>query len=122
MLPDQAFTARGAVWLLMGVVLAVLYMKSLHSQVKRAHDHGLLLVQLVYLALALLQGDVSWVVLEGVGALIWGMLAYFSSKSHGRWWLVMGWALHPVWDMYHLTFGGEVFVPVWYMMACISFD
>ena len=39
------------------------------------------------------------------------------------WWLAVGWALHPVWDVaLHLVGGGRVFTPQAYPVACLSWD
>ena len=39
------------------------------------------------------------------------------------WWLVAGWALHPVWDVpLHYLGPGHAFAPESYAIACLSWD
>jgi hypothetical protein len=64
----------------------------------------------------------AWLAIELVGLAIYGGLALRGLRG-SRWWLVAGWALHPVWDMalHHLG-PGDWFAPDRYEIACLSFD
>jgi hypothetical protein len=40
-----------------------------------------------------------------------------------HWWLVAGWALHPIWDIaLHYIGPGAAFAPAPYALACLGFD
>ena len=39
------------------------------------------------------------------------------------WWIVVGWTLHPLWDVgLHYLGPGRLFAPETYTIACLSFD
>ena len=64
--------------------------------------------------------------LVGVGLLVcvavFGTLAVLGIRG-SRWWLVAGWALHPLWDVVlHYFLPGRAFAPLGYVFACLSFD
>ena len=48
-----------------------------------------------------------------------GLVGLFGSV----WWIVAGWALHPLWDVgVHFLGPGRSFAPETYTIACLSFD
>lgn len=77
----------------------------------------------LYVAFALRAGESTiWVVIEVVGVAIFGgmgLVGLFGSI----WWIVAGWALHPLWDVgLHYLGPGRPFAPETYTIACLSFD
>src|SRR3712207_5859193 len=66
----------------------------------------------VYIVFALRAGEGAlWVLAEAVGLAIFGGMALLG--LHGPiWWIVAGWALHPVWDIgLHYLGPGRPFAP-----------
>ena len=48
-----------------------------------------------------------------------GLVGLFGSI----WWIVAGWALHPLWDVgLHFLGPGRSFAPETYTIACLGFD
>jgi hypothetical protein len=77
----------------------------------------------LYVVFALRAGEGTvWIVSEVVGVAIFGgmgLVGLFGSI----WWLVAGWALHPLWDVgLHYLGPGRSFAPETYTIACLSFD
>jgi hypothetical protein len=63
-----------------------------------------------------------WMLVECVGVAIYGTMAVLGVRR-SAWWLVAGWALHPLWDVPLHFFGpGHAFAPVNYTISCLSFD
>lgn len=107
-----------------GIALAAAYLGATarpHSLQRALQANVLWGVAGAYLAFAAAGGAMAWLPLE-----IAGVFGFGAAAELGRWvspwWLVAGWAAHPAWDVLHLAKGGDEFVPVWYMVACISFD
>ena len=64
----------------------------------------------------------AWVGLEVLGLVIYGSMA-IRGVFGSPWWLVAGWALHPVWDgVLHYYGPGGAFAPTWWTVPCISWD
>jgi hypothetical protein len=64
----------------------------------------------------------GWIAGELVGVLAYGGLAALGVRG-SRWWLVAGWAAHPVWDIaLHYVGPGHAFAPDTYTIPCLSFD
>ncbi len=77
----------------------------------------------LYVVFALRAGESTlWVVAEVVAVAIFGgmgLVGLFGSI----WWIVAGWALHPLWDVVlHYLGPGRPFAPETYTIACLSFD
>jgi hypothetical protein len=77
----------------------------------------------LYVVFALRAGESTlWIVAEVVGVAIFGgmgLVGLFGSI----WWIVAGWALHPLWDVgLHFLGPGRSFAPETYTIACLSFD
>jgi hypothetical protein len=63
-----------------------------------------------------------WVLGELVGVAIFGGMALLGLRD-SIWWIVAGWALHPLWDVgLHYLGPGRPFAPATYTIACLSFD
>ena len=78
----------------------------------------LIVAALVYVAFAAL-GDTSWLPVEVGGVLAYGLLALLGARrAPGL--LVLGWTLHPAWDI--IVHANSTFVPEWYRWGCLSFD
>lgn len=66
--------------------------------------------------------DRTWMLLELLQAVAFGTLALVGMRG-SPYWLALGWALHPVWDLGLHFFGpGDRFTPWTYAIACLSFD
>ena len=64
----------------------------------------------------------AWVAVELAGAGIYGYAAMRGLRG-SAWWLVAGWALHPIWDVaLHLAGPGASFAPAWYATSCLTYD
>ena len=64
----------------------------------------------------------GWVAAELAGA---GIFAYVAMRGirGSAWWLVAGYALHPVWDVaLHLAGPGRGVAPEWYAASCLTYD
>jgi hypothetical protein len=84
---------------------------------------SLFLAAALYIVFAVRAGEgVFWILGELVGVAIFGgmgLVGLFGSL----WWLVAGWALHPLWDVgLHYLGAGRSFAPETYTIACLSFD
>jgi hypothetical protein len=64
----------------------------------------------------------SAAIVEVVGVAIFGVMALLG-LGRSLWWIVAGWALHPLWDVgLHYVAPGRSFAPESYTIACLSFD
>lgn len=113
-------------WFLVGgiAVLPLLHFANrlaLDSMVKLL-GRSLVIAALLYIAFALAWGNFTWLGIEVIGAMAYGSF-YWLALRFSRFWLSLGWLLHPVWDLVlHLTGPGHEIVPAWYAVACVSFD
>lgn len=111
-------------WLLLGVVLAVPYLRvgqRLRGRRGRVWwAGGLVIAALLYVAFALAAGASGGALaVEVGGVLLYGVPAALGLRGH-RGWLAAGWLLHPLWDLGLHGAGGVA--PEWYVWACLSFD
>ena len=77
----------------------------------------------LYVVFAVRAGEgTTWIVIEVVGVAVFGGMGVVG--LFGRmWWIVAGWALHPLWDVgLHYLGPGRPFAPETYTIACLSFD
>jgi hypothetical protein len=64
----------------------------------------------------------AWLAAELAGVGIYGCAARRGVRG-SAWWLVAGWALHPVWDVaLHWAGPGRAFAPEWYTTSCLGWD
>jgi hypothetical protein len=77
----------------------------------------------LYIMFAVRAGEGAlWVAGELVGVAIFGGMALLGLRG-SLWWIVAGWALHPIWDVgLHYLGPGRSFAPETYTIACLSFD
>lgn len=78
---------------------------------------------IVYVAFAWIAGaGTRWLIAEMLGVVVYAALGIAGVKR-SPWWLVAGWALHPVWDVPLHYFGpGHAFTPESYAIACAAWD
>lgn len=90
---------------------------------RRLYAVALVVAALVYVAFAVTGGaSVRWIVLEGVGVLLYGSVALIGMR---RWRaaLGIGWAAHVAWDLLlHLQGTPAHYTPTWYPWVCVGFD
>ena len=64
----------------------------------------------------------AWLAAELAGVAIYGAMALRGLRG-SAWWLVAGWALHPVWDVaVHLIGPGRAFAPTAFANFCLTWD
>lgn len=83
---------------------------------------GLMVAAVIYVGFAVIGGaHQTWVKVEITGVGIYGLFALLGWR-YSCWWLMLGWLLHPIWDVWlHLFAKGTDFTPAGYAVACISF-
>lgn len=83
----------------------------------------LIVAALAYILFAYRTGqEPFWLLIELMGVGIYGTMGLVGIRR-SPWWLVAGWALHPLWDIALHFFGpGHTFAPVTYTITCLSFD
>lgn len=84
---------------------------------------GLIVTALIYVYFAArAHAGPTWLAAELVGVALYGAMALRGLRG-SPWWLVAGWALHPVWDIgLHLVGPGQAFAPVAFPIACLTWD
>ena len=113
-------------WLLLGAIGGSVFVRYAHSRGRenemRILSMGLLIAAAIYIGFALLWGTFMWVSIETAGMLLYGIFVWLAYRT-SYYWLAVGWALHPAWDvLLHLVGPGHAIAPTWYMVSCISFD
>ena len=83
----------------------------------------LVVAGLVYVRFALeAHTGAAWLAADLAGVGIYGYAAVRGVRG-SAWWLVAGWALHPVWDVaLHYAGPGRAFAPEWYTTSCLTYD
>jgi hypothetical protein len=111
-------------WLLLGLILGTAYILFARARgERRVFAYGLIVAALAYVAFALVGTSTGqWIAIEVFGVLVYGLFAVLG-LSRSQLWLALGWAAHPIWDVWlHLIGGGSAFSPAWYSYVCITFD
>src|ERR1044072_3628127 len=62
----------------------------------RSFAIGLVVTALIYVGLAIFNSAIMWMPVELAGVAIFAAFAWLGLRKSG-WWLVGGWAVHPVW-------------------------
>ena len=108
--------------LLLGIILIFLARRSARGE-RRFLAMGLVVAAILYIGFAAVgDANVRWLLRETLGAVFYGALAWLGLR-YSVWWLVLGWATHPAWDIFlHLTGDGSTFTPPWYAVGCVSLD
>ena len=107
------------IFLAIGFILLVRRSRS-YTREKRSFAIGLVVTALIYVGLALFNDARQWIPTELAGVAIYAVFAWLGLKKSG-WFLVAGWALHPLWDAGLHDYSTQ-FVPHWYIGGCIGFD
>lgn len=114
------------IWLLLGALGAAGFVTA--ARVKPQKESQILAIGLVvaasiYIGFAWIgNASLLWIATEISGVGIYGLFAVLG-LSYSKWWLVLGWLAHPVWDVWlHFIGSGAMFTPIWYSSACVSFD
>ena len=83
----------------------------------------LVVAALCYVAFAIAApAGAPWILAELAGVGIYGYVAMRGLRG-SAWWLVAGYALHPIWDVaLHLAGPGGSFSPEWYAASCLTYD
>jgi hypothetical protein len=63
----------------------------------------------------------SWLILEVGGFVLFSLVALLGLRR-SMWFVVVGWAAHPVWDVVLHKVLSVGFVPEWYPVGCAGFD
>ena len=122
--PEFAGLVDGVVLALALVVVVHLLARVVPTVVVRALLASVLVVAAgVYIVFAVAAGaGAAWTVAEIAGVAVYGTLAALGVRG-SHWWLVAGWAAHPVWDVaLHYVGPGHAFAPDTYTIPCLSFD
>lgn len=111
--------------IIVGVILAIVFLLLVRrsgnvAKEKRILSIGLVVVALIYVGFGLFSDSVGWKLIELIGVPIYGLFAWLGLKKSG-WILAVGWALHVFWDA-GLHGVSTPFVPHWYIAGCIGFD
>lgn len=114
------------IWLLLGLLAGAGYLAYAMLRSWRRelwiYATGLAVAAAIYVIFALPTLDITWIAIETVGLVCYGLIAFVGWRVNPLA-LAVGWALHPAWDyLLHADGGGHHFVPEWYVYACISFD
>ena len=125
--PYTTFTApQAALILLNGAIGGAVW--SLIAHVVRRYTRHILAAVLIaaaaFYVLFARRGDAgaAWVALELLGVALFAALAVAGVRG-SLWWLVLGWSLHPAWDLPLHYFGpGHAFAPEPYAIACLAWD
>ncbi|MCE3555561.1 hypothetical protein LWC33_29465 [Pseudonocardia sp. RS11V-5] len=110
----------GAFWSLVGLVLA----RFVRDVVGRVLLAGILIAAAVFYVVFAAREDAgtAWLAGEVLGIVLYGGMAVLGVRG-SYWWLVAGWALHPVWDIVLHNIGpGRAFAPEAYTISCLSWD
>lgn len=115
-----------ALWLLLGVVAAALYVIFARRRGPGREQAilalGLVIAAVIYVGFAVIWGNSLWIAIEMGGLLIYGLFVLLAWR-YAMFWLALGWAAHPLWDILLHWFGrGHTIAPEWYVLACLSFD
>ena len=113
-------------WILFGLVSAISFIALARirpSQELLFLTVGLVVAALIYVGFAIGGGQSKlWIAIEVAGVGVYGLLALLG-LLYSNWWLMLGWMAHPLWDIgLHILNKGAAFTPVWYAIACVSFD
>ena len=111
--------------MLIGLIAAVVFLAFVRLKPKEIPilAIGLAVAALIYLTFAIIEeANGSLLAIEIAGIAIYSLFSVLGLR-YSKWWLMVGWMAHPLWDMgLHFAGNGAAFTPAWYPVACGSFD
>lgn len=113
-------------YLLLGALGGAVYIDYARRRGRRREPRvfavGLVVAALIYVGFAVVALEWGWLLVEAAGLVAYTAFAVLGLRL-SPWWLALGWAAHPAWDVFlHLTGPAPGIAPAWYAVACISFD
>ena len=121
-------TVNGAtdvsLWLLLGVAAALPYVAHARRHPRhqrRIYAVGLVVAALIYVAFAVVAGNVRAIGIELGGTVLFSLLAWIGLRLE-PYVLAAGWAGHVAWDLLVHSIETSGYAPWWYAAACIGFD
>ena len=81
----------------------------------------LALVSALYVVFAFTTWNTIWITVEAVGLMLF-LLFIWMAFRYSTWFVVLGWALHIVWDVGVHPQETAPYVPYWYAWTCVGFD
>jgi hypothetical protein len=108
-----------------GAVLGALFVTVASRRSRREEAQllaiGLVIAALIYVVLAIFGADLTWLLYEAAGLLLFGAFAWLGVRASPAW-LALGWTAHVAWDVgLHLD-RSQAIVPDWYPLLCVGFD
>lgn len=82
---------------------------------------GLVAAAVIYLGLALVNGNARWLALEAAGVAGFAVVAWLGVRF-SPWLLVLGWVAHVFWDVALHIDQPQTLVGAWYPLGCVGFD
>lgn len=113
-------------WLSAGLLAGAAYVgwaaRLPFAPARRYYALGLVVAAVIYVLFAIFSGAPVWLGIELGGVALFGALAWMGLRFSAAW-LAIGWLVHPLWDGgLHLSGPGLGVAPLWYVLACLSFD
>lgn len=113
------------VYIVLGVAAACVLLYYLRAQ-KSEKKHkllalGLFIASAIYVVFAIITFNEIWITVEIVGLLLF-VLFVWMAFHYSMWFVVLGWALHIVWDVGVHPQETAPYVPFWYAWLCVGFD
>jgi hypothetical protein len=123
--PTSHTTSQIAIILLAGVIGGSVSVLVAHL-VRRYTRHilaAILMAAAAFYILFALRADAgsAWIAVEIGGLVLFGAMGIAGVRG-SPWWLVAGWAFHPIWDVALHYIGPGTFAPASYAIACVSWD
>ena len=113
------------VYILLGIIAAIVLLFYLRNyKVQKKHKilaAGLFIASAIYVLFAITTLNEIWITVETVGLLLF-LLFIWMGFHYSMWFVVLGWALHIVWDVGVHPQETAPYVPLWYAWLCVGFD
>lgn len=82
---------------------------------------GLFIASVIYVLFSITTFNEVWITVEVVGLVLF-LLFVWMGFHYSMWFVVLGWALHIVWDVGVHPQETAPYVPFWYAWICVGFD
>lgn len=116
---------EAGIYLLLGILAAcglIYYMRDFGTQKKyRILAAGLFIASAIYVLFSVTTFNEVWITVELVGLLLF-LLFIWMAFHYSVWFIVLGWALHIIWDVGVHPQETAPYVPLWYAWLCVGFD